>query len=60
MAFTYVAQPSRNTLVALLATRAVEVVQDPGFQQVLRQDGWRFLASVATEARAAWLRAGDR
>lgn len=60
MALTYVAQTSRNALLASLVARAVEVGKDAGFQEVLRREGWRFLVSAATEARAAWLRTGQR
>lgn len=58
MALINVTQPPRNTLVALLAARALRVVQDDGFQRVVRQEGWRFLVSIATEVRAAWVRTG--
>ncbi len=60
MAVIPVAQPSRDSLVATLATRALEVLKDAGFQRVLRQEGWRFLVSVSSEARAAWLRAAEQ
>lgn len=56
MAVIPVAQPSRDSLVALLANRALDVLKDAGFQRVLRQEGWRFLVAVSSEARAAWLR----
>lgn len=56
MAVIPVAQPTRDSLVALLASRALDVLKDAGFRRVLRQEGWRFLVSVSAEARAAWLR----
>jgi hypothetical protein len=58
MALNTSAQPSRNGLLMLLATRARGVLQDRDFQQVLRHEGWRFLVAMTTEARAAWVRAG--
>lgn len=60
MAVIPVAQPSRDSLVATLATRALDVLKDAGFQRVLRQEGWRFLVSVSSEARAAWLRTAEQ
>lgn len=60
MAVIPVAQPSRDSLVATLATRALGVLQDAGFQCVLRQEGWHFLVSVSSEARAAWLRTAEQ
>jgi hypothetical protein len=52
--------PSPNG-VAVSATAAIgshvlRVLQDPGFQTVVKRDGWRFVVSVAAEARAAWVR----
>lgn len=60
MAAIPVARPSRDSLVATLATRALDVLKDAGFQRVLRQEGWRFLVSVSSEARAAWLRTAEQ
>lgn len=60
MAVIPVAQPSRDSLVATLATRALDALKDAGFQRVLRQEGWRFLVSVSSEARAAWLRTAEQ
>jgi hypothetical protein len=60
MAVTPVAQPSRDSLVAIVANRALDVLKDAGFQRVLRQEGWRFLVSVSAEARAAWLRTAEQ
>lgn len=54
----FTAQPSRNGHLALLANRGRAVLQDHDFQQALRQEGWRFLVALTTEARAAWVRAG--
>lgn len=48
-----VTQPSRGPLVTTLATRAHAVLKDAGFQRLLRQEGWRFVASVPSEARTA-------
>ena len=47
-------------LVATLATRALDVLKDAGFQRILRQEGWRYLVSVSSEARAAWLRTAEQ
>ncbi len=58
MALNNSAQPFRNGLVVLLSTRVRGVLQDRDFQHVLRQEGWRFLVNMTTEARAAWVRAG--
>lgn len=56
MAVIPVAQPSHDSLIALLVSRALEVLADVGFQRVLRQEGWRFLGTVSAEARTASLR----
>lgn len=53
-------QPARDSFVATLATRALDVLKDAGFQHVLRQEGQNFLASVSREAHAAWLRTVKR
>lgn len=60
MAVMPVAQPTRDSLVALLAGRALDVLKDAGFQRVLRQEGYRFLVvslrggprSLAADLRA--------
>jgi len=60
MALINIAQLSRDGLLAQVATRVRGVAHDGEFQRVIRQQGWRFLVVVTTEARAAWLRAGPQ
>jgi hypothetical protein len=56
MALFNSAQPSRDSVAANLVGQVLDVAQDLNFQRLLRQEGWRFLVAVATEARDAWLR----
>ena len=59
MAIIHAAQPIRTGIIDLIVNRVLGVARDPGFQRVLRREGWQFLVAVATEARAAWLRGGQ-
>lgn len=59
MAVVHAAQTIRTGIIDLIVNRALDVARDPGFQRVLRGEGWKFLVAVATEARAAWLRGGQ-
>lgn len=56
MAAIPVAQPTHDSLVAHLASRALDVLKDAGFRRVLRQEAWHFLVSVSAESRVAWRR----
>jgi|JI8StandDraft_1071087.scaffolds.fasta_scaffold50499_2 hypothetical protein len=56
MAAIPVAEHPRDSFVAVLVNRALDVLKDALFQRALRQEGGRFLMAVSTEVRAAWLR----
>lgn len=43
-------------VILAVSDHALRVLQDPGFHAAVKRDGWQFLVSVASEARAAWLR----
>ena len=58
MALFNSAQQPRDSIAANLGGRLLDVARDSNFQRVLRQEGWRLLVAVASEARDAWLRTG--
>lgn len=45
-------------MIARITQRVGKVWHDPGFQEVLRREARNVVGTVASEARAAWVRTG--